>query len=250
MQDWVRGVSPPAWTRRPRAKDRERQRARALRAEGRTYGEIARELSVSKSSVSLWTRDLDHPEPTPAGVDARRAGLRRYFAQRRVREAAARETEVRAATGVIGELTDREVLIAGAVAYWAEGTKSKPWRPAERVTFTNSDLDMVRLFLVFLGLLGVADDRVRLRLAIHESADIATATRFWSDGLGVPPTAFQRPTLKRSPLQPGRRNVDDGYHGCLVVGVLHSSSEYRRIAGMWAAVGAHASTLDRPSRVV
>ncbi len=150
----------------------------------------------------------------------------------------------------IGDLSDREVLIAGAVAYWAEGSKSKPWRPTERFTFTNSDLDMIRLFLVFLRLLGVSDERVRLRLAIHESADVAAATRFWSDGLGVPAAAFQRPTHKRSVVRPGRKNVDDGYHGCLVVGVLRSSSEYRRIAGMWAAVGASASRLDRRSRVV
>ena len=32
VQDWVQGVPPPAWTRRPRAKDPERARARELRS--------------------------------------------------------------------------------------------------------------------------------------------------------------------------------------------------------------------------
>lgn len=250
VQDWVRGVPPPDWTRRPRAKDQERQRARTMRAAGRTYDEIARELSVSKSSVSLWTRDLDHPAPSPAGVDARTAGLRRYFANRRVQEAAAREAEVDSAAGVLGDLSERELLIAGAVAYWAEGSKRKAWRPVDRVVFTNSDLDMIRLFLWFLALLGVERDRIRLRVAIHEDADVAAATRFWSGSLGIPEGAFQRPTLKRHAPSPGRRNVSDGYHGCLVVGVLRSAPEYRRIEGMWAAVAASASRLDRRSRVV
>ena len=58
VQDWVQGVPPPAWTRRPRAKDAERARARELRSQGLTYDEIAKELKVSKSSISLWTRDL------------------------------------------------------------------------------------------------------------------------------------------------------------------------------------------------
>ena len=65
VQDWVMGVPPPAWTRRPRAKDEERARARELRSQGLTYDEIASELNVSKSSISLWTRDLPHPERGP-----------------------------------------------------------------------------------------------------------------------------------------------------------------------------------------
>ncbi len=62
LGDALRGEPPPAWTRRPKAKDEVRARARALRAEGRDYDEIAARLGVSKSSVSLWVRDL----PTPA----------------------------------------------------------------------------------------------------------------------------------------------------------------------------------------
>jgi hypothetical protein len=52
------------------------------------------------------------------------------------------------------------------------------------VTFTNGDLDMVRLFLVFLGLLRVADDRVRLRPAIHHGCLVVGVLR---GVVGVPP---------------------------------------------------------------
>ena len=58
LGDALRGEPPPAWTRRPNAKDEVRARARALREEGRDYDEIAARLGVSKSSVSLWVRDL------------------------------------------------------------------------------------------------------------------------------------------------------------------------------------------------
>src|SRR6478735_6384758 len=74
VQLWVRGVPPPAWTRRPQAKDAERARARELRLQGQTYDEIARELAVSKSSVSLWTRDLPHPDRGPDDPGPRLAG--------------------------------------------------------------------------------------------------------------------------------------------------------------------------------
>ena len=55
------GEPPPAWTLRPRAKDEVRARARELREQGLDYDDIAGALGVSKSSVSLWVRDLPRP---------------------------------------------------------------------------------------------------------------------------------------------------------------------------------------------
>lgn len=54
-------MPPPEWTRRPRAKDAARARARELREKGLDYEEIATELGVSKGSVSLWVRDMPIP---------------------------------------------------------------------------------------------------------------------------------------------------------------------------------------------
>src|ERR1700761_9145574 len=51
--------TPPAeWTLRPNAKDDLRDQARALRTQGLSYNEIVTRLGVSKSSVSLWVRDI------------------------------------------------------------------------------------------------------------------------------------------------------------------------------------------------
>ena len=85
-----------------------------------------------------------------------------------------------AAAAQVGELTDREILIAGAVAYWCEGAKSKPYRVDEYVRFINSDPALIRLFLRFLDKSGVSRERVRYRVLIHESADVEAATRYWA----------------------------------------------------------------------
>ncbi len=239
IQDWVFGVPPPEWTRRPLAKDAERARARELRLEGLTYGEIADALGVSKSSISLWTRDLPHP-PKSERHDARHAGAKRYYELRRRRVHIERQNEKRAWADEIGPLSDRELLIAGAVAYWAEGSKSKPWRPSERVTFVNSDPGMIRLFMTYLEMLGVVPERLRLRIHIHESADVAAASRYWSEILQRPVSEFQRPTLKRHSPSTNRKNVGVDYHGCLSVCVLRSAALYRRIEGTWWAVRAAA----------
>src|SRR5206468_706973 len=58
LDNWLRGVPPPAWTGRPNAKDDVRAEAVALRLEGKSYNEIKNILGVSKSSLSLWLRDV------------------------------------------------------------------------------------------------------------------------------------------------------------------------------------------------
>src|ERR1700734_1169843 len=62
LHEALRGEPPPEWTRRPRAKDDLHAQARELRAQGLDYEDIAGALGVSKSSVSLWVRDMPRPE--------------------------------------------------------------------------------------------------------------------------------------------------------------------------------------------
>jgi hypothetical protein len=152
LNEMLRGIAPPDWTRRPNAKDDVRAEARKLRAQGVDYNTIAAQLGVSKSSVSLWVRDMPRPVGLSPEERARRAseGQRGFWERER-----AYRDEFRAEAGrEIGQLTDREVLMAGAVAYWCEGTKSKPWRNDERVVFTNSDPRLVRMFQRFLDVAG------------------------------------------------------------------------------------------------
>jgi transcriptional regulator with XRE-family HTH domain len=129
IHDALRGEPPPEWTRRPNAKDDLRAKARELRLQGLDYEEIVAQLGVSKSSVSLWVRDLPRPQRVaPEECAERTSGrMRRYWAiERPVRaaqRAAARAAASAAAAVSVGDLTDREILIAGAVAYRCEGAR-------------------------------------------------------------------------------------------------------------------------------
>jgi len=232
----VRGEPPPAWTRRNRAKDDLHARARALRAEGATYNEIAAALSVSKSSVSLWVRDMPR-EGRLSYLEIRErnaAGVSSYWAaQRSVREAR-RHAGLTRAAAQIGVLSDRELLISGAIAYWCEGAKSKPHRRCDRVTFINSDAGLVQFFLRFLAAAGVAPDRLICRVYIHESADVDAAQRFWQGVTGLDAAQFRSPTLKHHNPKTVRKNTGPEYHGCLKIDVRRSSDLYRQVEG-WAA---------------
>jgi transposase len=153
LQRLVESEPPPEWTKRPRAKDDLRKRARELRTLGWTYGQIQAELGCSKSSVSLWVRDLPTPEPkcTPEEQRTRmNAGLTRL----RDAQDQERQATKAAAEAAVGELTDRELFFAGVALYWAEGAKDKPHRRTEVLQFINSDPNVITLFLRRLEFLG------------------------------------------------------------------------------------------------
>ncbi|WP_333764272.1 terminase gpP N-terminus-related DNA-binding protein [Streptomyces sp. IBSBF 2390] len=231
----VKGEPPREWTKRPRAKDDLRARARELRLQGWTYDRIETELGCSRSSVSLWVRDLPRPEPryTP---EEQRALMQEGLARRRAADDEKRKEAKAAALREIGGLTDRELFLAGVALYWAEGSKSKPYDRRERAIFVNSDPGVIQTYLAWLDLLGVERERLSFRVLIHESADVEGAHRHWAAIADVDVSTFAKPTLKRHNPKTVRKNTGDGYHGCLVVTVARSAHLYNRIEGWWQGI--------------
>ena len=216
----------------------------AMRKEGRSYREIQEVIGVAKSTLYLWLRDIPLTEEqqealrlrSPQGASKRAQAIRASAAQRRARIKADARAQVTQAS-------DSELFVAGVVAYWAEGSKNKPWRTGARVSFLNSDPDLIRLFLSWLRLVGVEPARLLFRVCIHESADVREAERFWSDVVGVAVTALQRTTLKRHNPKTLRRNIGESYHGCLCVAVRRSTDLNIQIAGWFEGIAAAAGRL-------
>ncbi|MEU7088142.1 hypothetical protein [Streptomyces achromogenes] len=235
LNQLVKGEPPPEWTKRPNAKDDLRDRARELRLQGWTYDRIQAELGCSKSSISLWVRDLPKPEPryTP---EEQRALMNEGLAHLRAARDREREETKQRAAAAVGRLSDRELFLVGVGLYWAEGAKDKPYSRRELVLFVNSDPGMIYVFLAWLDLVGVERDHRRFRVMIHESADVAAAERYWADLVGVDPGSFSRTTLKRHNPKTVRKNVGEAYRGCLVISVLQSADLYRRIEGTWYGI--------------
>ncbi len=245
LTKWLRDVPPPVWTKRPNAKDELRSQAVAMRHAGKSYREIREVVGVSKSTLSVWLRNIPLTEEQrqvladrgPARTSARAAENRAVAARRR--------SYIRAqARGQIAELHESELFVAGVVAYWAEGTKNKPWWHGQSVKFMNSDPGLIRLFLAWLGLLGVPKDRLIFRVHIHESGDPAEAVRFWSDVVEAPQSQFAPCTLKRHNARTARKNVGPVYHGCLLVYVRNSATFNLRIEGWCQGLAETAQAMD------
>jgi transcriptional regulator with XRE-family HTH domain len=169
---------------------------RLRRSEGLPLSTIAARLGVAKSSVSRWVRDVD----LSAEQHARLRDLNpRYNAQLRGQEGRSRSARAaREAAQRHGRELARsgDALHAqGCMLYWAEGAKSRT-----TLAFTNSDADMVELFLRFLRrCYGVADEQIALVVNCHvpdgQSADGVVA--WWLSRLGLPSSCARAPTVNR-----------------------------------------------------
>lgn len=245
LSRWLKDVPAPEWTKRPNAKDDLREIAIAMRKEGKSYREIQEFVAVSTSTLSLWLRDVLVDDAARSRLEDRaRAGRLNAAAALRARREAKEERLIREASSQIPlRLEESDLFVAGLVAYWAEGGKAKPWNVSQGVSFINSDVNMIRLCLAWLRLLGIDDDRLLYRVYLHESADPGRAVAWWSEQLGADAARFSRTSLKHHERRI-RRLPSEDYHGCLRIDVRRSTDLNRQIAGWWHGLVAAAVSVE------
>jgi transcriptional regulator with XRE-family HTH domain len=202
----------------------EQQRARELRAQAWTLPDIAAELGVSKSSVSLWVRDVEFtPNPrrhnhwTRSNPHPLQVAKEREIEQLRI-EGAER----------IGILSEREFLVLGLALYAGEGSKTR-----STLNFANSDPRLIFVFTSWLRRFFPVDEaQFRVRLYLHEGLDLDAAQAFWSGLTGIPVSQFYKPC--RAVADPSIRHSKHPM-GCPGVTYL-STSMFRRVMGLVEAV--------------
>jgi len=216
----------------------DREVARQLREDGWLLREIADELGVSPKTAFAWTTGIPVPARATHGrsADETRAMARARW-DRVLAEREAERQEIQAAAAArVGPLTDRDLDVLAATAYWCEGAKSKPWSRREALRFINSDPDLVRLFVVWLARRGVALEQCRLSVNIHESGDLERATAYWASVVDFPAERFAKPLIKRHNPVTVRKNVGEEYHGCLTITVRQSRRLYQEVEGLWRGI--------------
>ena len=206
-----------------RGKLNEQQWARELRAQSWTLHEIARELGVSKGSVSVWVRDVDfEPRPRNRGHPSHRPH------PLTVKKAAEIERCRVEAERWISSIPDGALTAFALALYAGEGAKADG-----PIVFANSDPTLIMVFLTWLRTeIGVDERRLRMRLYLHDDLDLEPALEFWSDRTGIPLSQFN------TPIRPtARATVRRNRHrfGCAAV-VYNSRSVHRRVMAMIEAI--------------
>jgi len=172
----------------------ERQKATRLRERGLTYYEIGQLLAVSKSSLSLWLRNVPYEITNETRHKRKIASIntgqlqhqRKLERVNRIRQEAKQE---------ITEINYEKLKLLGIMAYWAEGSKTKD----SLVKFTNTDPNFISFTLKWLReVCNVPNDKIKVHIRVHNDIDSKKAENFWSKLTGMPRKNFYKTTIKKS----------------------------------------------------
>lgn len=213
-------------------KEEEKVRVIALRKSGFSYNEILQKVPVAKSTLSVWLKGVGI-----AKSQKQKLTLKRKLAQKKAQEACrqARVTKelaiINKAKKEVKNISKRELWLIGAILYWAEGSKQKTHNVSQRVSFGNSDPNMILLFIWWAKeICGCTPEDFVYSLYIHKTANKEQASEFWEN---IVKGKLAWIYLKNHNPKSRRRNTKENYHGLLRVDVKKSTDLNRRIKG-WA----------------
>jgi hypothetical protein len=213
----------------------DKNKAIKLRLKGRSINEISKALSVPKSTVGFWCRDVRLTQKQITRL-AKRQELGSYKGRmkflERIRTQRIEETKKLRDEGIndVGKLSKRDLFIAGVAMYWSEGYT---YSGGEQVGFTNSDPKMILFILKwFKEICQVADNRFSLQVKINKihKNRIKKVENYWSDFTGIPLAQFNKTVLIKSKIRKIYPNYNN-YYGTLRITIRKGTQLRRKING-------------------
>ncbi len=210
-------------------------RAIRFRKQGLSYSEILKEVPVAKSTLSLWLRHVRlQPEQKTRLREKMKTG-QPYGARAQKKKRLKRTKKIIIkAKKEIGNISNKNLFYMGAMLYWAEGSKQKRHNPSQRVTFSNSDPQMIRFHIKWLtDCLNIDIQDIDFEIYSHENIrerekDIV---KYWGLITGFSLSKFDRIYYKRDKKKKYRKNQGKNYNGLLRVKVRKSTDLNRKITG-------------------
>ena len=178
------------------AKFKEKQIALELRISGKSYSQIKQVLKVSKSTLSLWLRDLP--------LSPNRIRELRDWNQKRIEHY--RETKNKKREELLKKIYEKEqkeilpiskrdLLIGGLFLYWGEGGKTS----LSNLTLSNTNPSIIKAFINWAEkCLSLDRKKIKIRLHLYLDMNIKKEMNFWSKALKINLSQFRKPYIKKS----------------------------------------------------
>ncbi len=192
---------------------KERHKAIKFRENGYSIGEISKLLNVSKSSVSLWVRNIVLSAKAIQRLDTKiTQGQKQAAKNKTLKTSMFVQGYLREASDSLKEMkfdTFTKRLLC-SLLYWCEGSKSDDGA----VRFTNSDPSMIKTFLfLFRHSFKIDESKFRACIHLHSYHNPSEQKKFWSNLTGIPEPQFIKSFQKKNT---GKR-IKMNYPGCLQV---------------------------------
>lgn len=196
------------------ARYKEKSKAIELRKKGQSYSQIKEKLGISKSTLSGWLKD--YPLSNKRIHELRDNSPRRiekYINAMRKKREDKFATVFDVVKKEIGNITERELFIAGFFLYWAEGGKTKD----NSIILTNTDPLMLKVYLKWLKLLKVPKEELKIKLHLYKDMNENKEINFWSKELGINKSKFNKTWIKDSKMSDLTYKNNFGHGTCNII---------------------------------
>jgi len=178
-------------------KNIEKRKARDLREKGWSMNDIKDKLHVSKSSVSLWVRDIELSDKQKQELSRRGFKKEAIEKRRKVileRAEKRRRGVVDRAKSEIKSLSKKDLFLIGTMLYWGEGGKT-----GQVARVSNGDSNIIRVMMRFFReICEVPEHKFRGHLHIHPHLDYKKAEKYWSQLSGIPLSQLYKTYRKKN----------------------------------------------------
>lgn len=196
-----------------RKKTEEKLNAIELRKKGFSVNEIAEKLAVSKGSISVWVRNIPLSKRAETRLLTKIKKGQLIAAQNKRNKT--KQTEQRLYDEAFKNIQDlsldtKHKELICALVYWCEGAKSV----VHGLDFTNSDSDLVKLFLKLLRETFLIDEKkFRVCVHLHKYHSPSRQIAYWSKVTNIPKQQFIKPYKKPHT----GKQIREGYQGCVSI---------------------------------
>lgn len=174
-------------------------KARALRLQGKTYGEIRGLFNIPKSTLSVWFSRLRISKKAQKILQSKRKdGYLKLVEFNKIRTLTIQKENENIRLDFesrVNKLSNRELMILGAALYWGEGYKNFTFNKRGAypyIAFGNSDPHMIMVFINFMEkILGILKSKIRAQAMIYPNIQAKTAIDYWQNITQIPRENFR-----------------------------------------------------------
>ncbi|MBU2592411.1 hypothetical protein KKD61_03045 [Patescibacteria group bacterium] len=214
----------------------EKKKALFLRRKGYSYTEILKKITVSKSTLSKWCKDITL---SASQVEALRN--KKVTGQEKGRLIAAKNKKrkrqeitseiFKDSLEQVGNLSQRDRLIAGVALYLGDGAKGD-----QEVNFSNTNPNIIKFMIAWLREFGPVDEAdLRGQIWIHDNQNEKKARRFWSNITKIPVNQFRKSYVSKNKVNSNKIRKNINRHGVFSIRISRVNLQ-RRLKGLMLAL--------------
>ena len=214
----------------------EKEIVQELRIKGLSYGEIQRQVNVSKDTISRWCKDITlSPEQLDRLLQNKLNGATKGRLIGAKKQQSIRINKTKSlfdiGTKKIGKLTKRDRFIAGIGLYIGDGGKGD-----KRFAFSNSDPKTIKFMSGWLTeFFGVLPTKMAGQIWIHDNLNEKAARNYWSDLTKIPDNRIYKSYIAKNKAESKKVRKQLHEYGVFTL-IYLSSATQREILGLMAGI--------------